>query len=135
LLNKNNFLTDSSIAGFINQEESTMSDFIKTDCLTKYYGKVHAVDGLSLSVRKGEIYGFLGLNGAGKTTTIRLLLGMIRPTSGASFLDGKRVDAGEYQLWKNVGYLVEIPYSYPELTVSKGSCPLDARDLVLGNSL
>jgi ABC-2 type transport system ATP-binding protein len=94
-----------------------MSDFIKTDCLTKYYGKIHAVEGISLNVRKGEIYGFLGLNGAGKTTTIRMLLGMIRPTSGASYLYGKRVVAGEYHLWNNVGYLVEIPYSYPELSV------------------
>jgi ABC-2 type transport system ATP-binding protein len=94
-----------------------MSDVIKTSQLTKYYGGVHAVDGISLSVGKGEIYGFLGLNGAGKTTTIRMLLGMIRPTAGVSFLDGRRVDAGNYRLWEQVGYLVEIPYSYPELTV------------------
>ena len=57
-----------------------MEDVIRTEKLTKHYGSVHAVENVSLQVRKGEIYGFLGLNGAGKTTTIRMLLGMIRPS-------------------------------------------------------
>jgi ABC-2 type transport system ATP-binding protein len=92
-------------------------NIIETSNLTKHYGKIHAVDDVSLSVGKGEIYGFLGLNGAGKTTAIRLLLGMIRPTFGSSYLYGERVSAGNYKLWNNVGYLVEIPYSYPDLTV------------------
>jgi ABC-2 type transport system ATP-binding protein len=96
-----------------------MDDIINTSNLTKYYGNVHAVDRISISVRKGEIYGFLGLNGAGKTTTIRMLLGMIRATSGESYIYGKRVSAGNYQLWENVGYLVEMPYSYPELSVKE----------------
>jgi ABC-2 type transport system ATP-binding protein len=94
-----------------------MNDIIKTNNLSKHFGKVCAVDGISLSVKKGEIYGFLGLNGAGKTTTIRLLLGMLRPTSGEAFLCGERVHSGNQNMWKNVGYLVEIPYSYPDLTV------------------
>jgi len=76
-----------------------------------------AVSDMSLSVRRGEIYGFLGLNGAGKTTTIRILLGMIRPTSGAAYINDEKISAGNTGLWKNVGSLVEIPYSYPELTV------------------
>jgi ABC-2 type transport system ATP-binding protein len=70
-------------------------------------------------VRKGEIYGFLGLNGAGKTTTIRMLLGMIHPTSGIAFINGKKVRSGNTELWKEIGYLVEIPYSYPDLTVKE----------------
>jgi ABC-2 type transport system ATP-binding protein len=94
-----------------------MNDIIITENLTKYYGKVHAVDSLSINVKKGEIYGFLGLNGAGKTTTIRMLLGIIRPTSGTSYLNGKKVSAGNHELWNNVGYIVEIPYAYPDLTV------------------
>jgi ABC-2 type transport system ATP-binding protein len=94
-----------------------MSGMIQTDSLTKHYGKVHSVDTVSLTVNKGEIYGFLGLNGAGKTTTIRMLLGMVRPTSGAAYLYGKKVDAGNYRLWNSIGYLVETPYSYPEMTV------------------
>ena len=85
---------------------------IKTDNIVKHFGKVHAVDGISLNVKKGEIYGFLGLNGAGKTTTIKMLLGLINPTSGSAYLYDERVSAGNYKLWNNVGYLVEIPYSY-----------------------
>lgn len=101
------------------EKEKHMDDIINTHKLTKHYGNVHAVDRISISVRKGEIYGFLGLNGAGKTTTIRMLLGMIRPTSGESFIFGKRVSAGNYHLWANTGYLVEMPYSYPELSVKE----------------
>lgn len=94
-----------------------MNEIIRTESLTKHYGKVRAVDGISLRVGKGEIYGFLGLNGAGKTTTIRCLLGMVRPTSGKAFMNGKKVTAVNHELWNDVGYLVEIPYSYPDLTV------------------
>ena len=94
-----------------------MEDVIRTENLTKHFGNVHAVESVSLKVGKGEIYGFLGLNGAGKTTTIRMLLGMIRPTEGSAFLFGKRVSADSCGLWERVGYLVETPHSYPELTV------------------
>jgi len=94
-----------------------MEDVIKTENLSKYFGNVHAVESVSLKVRKSEIYGFLGLNGAGKTTTIRMLLGMIRPTAGSAFLFGEKVSASTCSLWERVGYLVETPSSYPELTV------------------
>jgi ABC-2 type transport system ATP-binding protein len=97
--------------------QGLMENIIETIELTKKFGAFTAVDALSLSVKKGEIYGFLGLNGAGKTTTIRMLLGMIRPTSGACFLNGRPVRAGGRELWNSIGYLVEIPYSYPDLTV------------------
>ena len=90
---------------------------IETEHISKRYGNVTAVDGLSLRVAEGEIYAFLGLNGAGKTTTIRLLLGMIRPTCGNATILGKRVRLGSQEPWAHVGYLVEIPHSYPELTV------------------
>ncbi len=94
-----------------------MPNIIETKNLVKKFGRFTAVDKISISVGKGEIYGFLGLNGAGKTTTIRMLLGMIGPSSGEILLDGKRVRAGGLELWRRVGYLVEIPYSYPDLTV------------------
>jgi ABC-2 type transport system ATP-binding protein len=90
---------------------------ISADRLTKRYGAFCAVEDVSLRVGYGEIYAFLGLNGAGKTTTIRMLLGMIRPTSGAAALLGKRVDVDARELWAQVGYLVETPHAYPELTV------------------
>ncbi len=94
-----------------------MSEIIITTNLTKVYGKVHAVNNMNLSVKKGQIFGFLGLNGAGKTTTIRMLLGMIAPTSGQCYIQGQKVSAGNINTWRDVGYIVETPYSYPELTV------------------
>lgn len=96
-----------------------MENVLETKNLSKCFGKFTAVDGVSLSVNRGEIYGFLGLNGAGKTTTIRMLLGMIRQSGGDSFILGKKVDAGQTALWNKIGYLVEIPYAYPELTVEE----------------
>lgn len=94
-----------------------MNTVIATERLTKQFNGVPVVDGISLQVDKGEVYGFVGLNGAGKTTTIRMLLGMIRPTSGCAYVMGEPVDAGRHDLWQNVGYMVETPRSYPELTV------------------
>jgi ABC-2 type transport system ATP-binding protein len=85
--------------------------------LTKHFGEVTAVNDLSLNIRPGEIYGFLGLNGAGKTTTIRMLLGMIRPSAGSVSLFGTMVRPGERAIWRRVGYLVETPHAYPDLTV------------------
>jgi ABC-2 type transport system ATP-binding protein len=92
---------------------------IETHHLVKRFGQVTAVDDLSLCVNRGEIYAFLGLNGAGKTTTIRLLLGMVKPTSGEAIVLGRRIRPGEKKPWDSVGYLVEVPYAYPELTVSE----------------
>lgn len=94
-----------------------MNDIIVTENLTKHYKDVTAISDISLNVRKGEIYGFLGLNGAGKTTTIRILLGMIRPNSGNAYINGQRVDSNNLEMWTKTGYLVEVPYSYPTLTV------------------
>lgn len=90
---------------------------IETEDLGKRYGDVKAVEHLSLRVAQGEIYAFLGLNGAGKTTTIRMLLGMIKPTTGYARVLQTRVRPGNREPWASVGYLVEIPHSYPELTV------------------
>ncbi len=94
-----------------------MSWVIETQDLGKNYQSVRAVEHLSLRVAEGEIYAFLGLNGAGKTTTIRMLLGMIKPTTGHATVLGTPVRLGSQQPWQSVGYLVEIPHSYPELTV------------------
>jgi ABC-2 type transport system ATP-binding protein len=90
---------------------------IETETLGKRYRDVTAVNDLSLRVAEGEIYAFLGLNGSGKTTTIRMLLGMIKPTCGSATVLGKRVRLGSREPWAQVGYLVEIPHAYPELTV------------------
>jgi ABC-2 type transport system ATP-binding protein len=92
---------------------------IATRALTRRYGAVAAVDGLSLRVGPGEIYGFLGINGAGKSTTIRMLLGMVRPSAGWVELFGTRVRRGDGEVWSRVGHLVEAPAAYPELTVTE----------------
>jgi len=92
---------------------------IKTEKLSKKYKDIQAVNEISLHVSKGEIYGFLGLNGAGKTTTIRMLLGMINPTAGTAYIDGKKVYPNHTELWQKIGYLVEIPNAYPDLTVKE----------------
>jgi ABC-2 type transport system ATP-binding protein len=90
---------------------------IETNGLSKTYRDVRAVDSVSLRVRRGEIYGFLGLNGAGKTTTIRALLGMIRPSEGNVRVLSQAVGPNGRGPWAKVGHLVETPSSYPELTV------------------
>jgi len=61
---------------------TTNGHVIKTRALTKRYGELRAVDGVNLEVRAGDVYGFLGANGSGKTTTVRMLLGLVLPTSG-----------------------------------------------------
>lgn len=94
-----------------------MTYAIRTEGLSKSYGDVHAVQGLSLQVNEGEIYAFLGLNGAGKTTTIRMLLGMIRPSAGQASVLDTRVRLGSTHPWAEVGQMVEMPRAYPELSV------------------
>ncbi len=90
---------------------------IETNGLTKRFGNVIAVDSVDLRVKRGEIYGFLGLNGAGKTTTIRALLGMIRPSEGNVQVLEQVVGPNGRGPWAKVGHLVENPSAYPELSV------------------
>lgn len=94
-----------------------MSFAIVTEDLSKHYEATRAVDQVSLHVGTGEIYGFLGLNGAGKSTTIRMLLGLVRPTLGSATILNIPVSPGAKTLWGKVGYVVETPAAYPELTV------------------
>ena len=87
---------------------------VSTDRLTKRYGNRVAVDAVSMTVRRGEVYGFLGPNGAGKTTTLRMLLGLVRPTSGTASVIGK--PPGHPAANADVGALVEGPGFYPYLS-------------------
>jgi ABC-2 type transport system ATP-binding protein len=79
---------------------------IETDALVKRYGRTVALDGLTMRVPAGEVFGFLGPNGAGKTTAIKLLLGLARPTSGQARLLGR--PAGDREARRHVGYLPEL---------------------------
>jgi len=89
---------------------------IESRRLTRTFGSCTAVNGLELRVPRGIIYGFLGPNGAGKTTTIRLLLGLLRPTSGTIRLNGELLTQDRRELMRGIGALVETPSLYPHLT-------------------
>jgi ABC-2 type transport system ATP-binding protein len=89
---------------------------IETKNLTKYYGKIRGVENLSLSIEKGEIFGFLGPNGAGKTTTIRTLLGFLKPTKGKAFIFGKDVEKEIVKIKEKTGYIPGELALYGDLT-------------------
>ena len=89
---------------------------IETQNLTKRYGEVKSVSDVSLHVRPGRIYGLLGRNGAGKTTTMKLLLGLIAPTSGGVRLFGEPLAGNERRALPRIGSLIESPGFYPNLT-------------------
>jgi ABC-type multidrug transport system ATPase subunit len=94
---------------------STTDNIVETRGLSKRYGSgILAVDDLDLNVRRGEVYGFLGPNGAGKTTTLRMLVGLIRPTSGSARVVGH--DPGSPAGLARIGCLVENPAFYPYLS-------------------
>ncbi len=94
---------------------NTADNVIETRDLTKVYGgATTAVDRLALTVRRGEVYGFLGPNGAGKTTTLRMLLGLIHPTSGGARVLGRQ--PGDPDGLARIGAMVEEPAFYPYLS-------------------
>jgi ABC-type multidrug transport system ATPase subunit len=91
-----------------------LENLVETTNLTKRYGEHLAVDGVDLTVRGGEVYGFLGPNGAGKTTTLRMLLGLVRPTDGSARVLG--ASPGAPSALSRIGMLVEAPAFYPYMT-------------------
>ena len=93
-----------------------MEAVIRLEGLTKFYGKNRGVEGLDLEVYAGEAFGYLGPNGAGKTTTIRLLLDLIRPTSGRAVVLGSEPRRGGAALRRRVGYLAGDPALYRKMT-------------------
>src|SRR6202165_1856161 len=89
---------------------------VEAQNLVKQYGVVRAVDGVSFQIRRGEIVGFLGANGAGKTTTLRMLCGLLTPTSGTALIDGTDILKQPLQAKARLGYLDEEPFVHPHLT-------------------
>jgi len=108
-------------------------EVVSLEGVSKAFGSVRAVNGLSLAVREGEILGFLGVNGAGKTTTIKLLLGFFPPDEGVVSVFGgdPRVAATR----RRIGYMPETAYYYPYLNVREllalygGLCGMSAREI------
>jgi len=84
--------------------------------LTKRFGQLVAVDHINLHVKEGEIFGFLGPNGAGKTTTIKMLAGLLKPTSGRALIDGYDVVAHPMEAKRVVGFIPDQPFLYEKLT-------------------
>ena len=89
---------------------------IETNGLTKHYGQLVAVDGLSFRVEPGEVLGFLGPNGAGKSTTMKMLAGFVSPTAGGARICGFDIESESIDARRCLGYLPEGAPSYPEMT-------------------
>jgi ABC-2 type transport system ATP-binding protein len=123
-----------------------MADAIVAQGLTRRFGDFTAVDQVSFRVRQGEIFGFLGPNGAGKTTTIRMLTGLLSPTSGQALVAGLDVARQPREVKRHIGYMSQLFSLYPDLTVEEnieffgglyevtGDRWRARRDWVLGNA-
>jgi ABC-type multidrug transport system ATPase subunit len=96
-----------------------MDAYIEIHHLSKHYGQIKAVDDLSMKVMPGDIYGFLGPNGSGKSTTIRMMLSLIRPTSGKILLFGHDLATDRYKTLSRLGALIEKPDFYNYLSARK----------------
>ncbi|MCX5803821.1 MAG: ABC transporter ATP-binding protein [Proteobacteria bacterium] len=84
--------------------------------LSKSYGNVRALDTMNIEVGKGQIYGLIGPNGAGKTTTIKLIVGLIQPTSGSVFINGLDMRQNPLEAKRFIGYIPDEPFLYERLT-------------------
>jgi ABC-2 type transport system ATP-binding protein len=89
---------------------------LSAENLSKSYGKLKAVDDVSLKVQAGEIVGFLGPNGAGKTTTLKMLIGLLKPDSGKINIAGFDLDNNPLEAKSRIGYVPDIPHLYEKLT-------------------
>ena len=114
-----------------------MNDFaVEIESLVKNFGAFTAVDDVSLRVARGEIFGFLGPNGAGKSTTIRILCGLLTPTSGKAFVNGVDVAVNPEEARRSIGYMSQKFSLYDDLTVEQNidfysgmyGIPKDKRD-------
>ena len=97
----------------------SISYSIIADKLTKTFGDFTAVDAISLEVKSGEIFGFLGANGAGKTTAMRMFTGLSLPTSGKAFVAGFDVFTETEKIKKSIGYMSQKFSLYQDLTVKE----------------
>ena len=92
---------------------------LKIESLTRRYPHVTVLDGLNMEIGHGQLYGFVGPNGAGKTTTIRIISGLLRPTSGKVWIDGIRAEKETRVLKSKIGYVPDFFGVYDNLTVGE----------------
>ncbi|NUP09454.1 MAG: ribosome-associated ATPase/putative transporter RbbA [Polyangiaceae bacterium] len=114
--------------GLVIPPRNTENTSIAIDAkgLTRRFGTFTAVDHVTLSIERGEIFGFLGSNGCGKSTTMKMLTGLLPPTEGSATLFGNSVEAGSIEVRNNLGYMTQAFSLYEELTVRQ-NLVLDAR--------
>ncbi len=93
-----------------------MNNIVSTSKLSKKYGDIYRVKDIDLFVKKGDIYGFLGPNGAGKSTTLKMLLGLVKPTSGTFKIFDQEFESNRSSILKEVGSLIESPSYYGHLS-------------------
>ncbi len=98
---------------------SSSEKMIEVNNLTKSYGSIRALDGVSFEVRKGEVLGFLGPNGAGKTTTMKILTCFIAPSGGTASLGGMDIFANPLEVRRKIGYLPENAPLYGDMRVNE----------------
>jgi bacitracin transport system ATP-binding protein len=111
------------------EKSSTGEVVVRTENLTKHFGKVRAVEAVELTVCRGEVYAFLGRNGAGKTTTIRMMLALSKPTDGFVEILGRRMAPNALPALERIGSVVEGAGSYGNLTVREN---LDMQRMLIG---
>ena len=92
------------------------SKILEIQNLNKSFGDFKAVNNISLHVNKGDIYGFLGPNGAGKSTTLRMVLGLIKPSSGSIFINEEDISGNNRKFLNDIGALIEKPDFYKNLS-------------------
>jgi len=92
---------------------------VHTENLTKVFGSLRAVDGVTFDIHRGEVFGVLGPNGSGKTTTIRMLCGLLVPTSGTATVAGFDVRTQSEQIRRNIGYMSQHYGMYDDMTVAE----------------
>ena len=116
---KNIFNPPSIVREEAHQIEKEAENVIEVEHLVKAFGSFHAVDDISFTVKKGEIFGFLGANGAGKTTAMHMLTGLNQPTSGTGRVVGFDIRTEYEQIKKHIGYMSQKFSLYEDLTVAE----------------
>lgn len=101
----------------MNSRESQNRNIIEVESLTKKFGSFTAVNSISFNVKKGEIFGFLGANGAGKTTAMKMLCGLLKPTSGQGTVAGYNIATSPEMVKRNIGYMSQRFSLYQDLKV------------------
>ena len=96
-----------------------MTVMIQTNNLTKRFAQDSVIQNVTMTIQKGEIYGFLGPNGAGKTTVMKMLLNLLKPTSGEIYIQGQPIQLTSYNYLKNIGNLIEYPIFYEDQSAQK----------------